>query len=247
MALTSRDQSFLCTLIRDYSTTRNGHERESKSYRAVTIGRVHLIDTPDTNPESFFHDLGYVVVDSVDINNAEGSNIIHDMNTPILLDDGQEYDLVFDNGTMEHCFNPCQFILNVHELTTVNGLVIHSNPVHNYVNHGFFTFSPCFYLAFYLLNAYEILELTFTGIRKVRKSSLTIYEPVFQRRVKGNSILHLLKSPRVIIECVPDAEVMVTLTTVVKKKYSLNARIPQQPIYSESFRSFPSAPVLRLL
>ena len=56
--------------------------------------------------ELFFKTLGYKRVDTLDVSDYEGANILFDLNqnqTP--KEHINKYDLIFDGGTLEHVFN----------------------------------------------------------------------------------------------------------------------------------------------
>jgi hypothetical protein len=69
--------------------------------------------------------------------------------------------LVFDGGTMEHVFHVPNYLANVHKLLKVGGYVIHQSPSNNYVDHGFYQFSPTFFADYYLENKYRLVEIKF--------------------------------------------------------------------------------------
>jgi hypothetical protein len=73
---------------------------------------------------------------------------VADLNNPLPAELASRYDLVYDGGTMEHCFNVGQVMRSILALAKVGGHIVHINPL-NYFNHGFFGFSPTFYHDFY--------------------------------------------------------------------------------------------------
>ena len=96
---------------------------------------------------SVFEQLG-IVSDFVDITASRGFEIVLDLNGPAPQDMAGRYDIVYDGGTMEHCFNVGQVMRNICAFTRVGGFIIHVNPI-NYYNHGFFNFNPTFYHDWY--------------------------------------------------------------------------------------------------
>jgi len=96
---------------------------------------------------SLFAALG-IAADFLDIHASRGFEIVADLNEPVPADLHGRYDLVYDGGTMEHCFNVGQVIRNIFSLAKVGGHIVHINPL-NYYNHGFFGFNPTFYHDFY--------------------------------------------------------------------------------------------------
>ena len=56
------------------------------------------------SPESVFQAFRFNTVDSMDISDFEGANIIHDLNYPIPKNLEQKYNCVFDGGVIGTCF-----------------------------------------------------------------------------------------------------------------------------------------------
>jgi len=92
--------------------------------------------------EPFFKALGAMQVDSMDNATFEGANCIHDLNQPIPDAWRQQYDAVYDGGTMEHVFNFPTVIRNAMELLKKDGRLFIHTPVNNTSGHGFYQFSP---------------------------------------------------------------------------------------------------------
>jgi hypothetical protein len=90
-----------------------------------------------------------IEADFVDINASRGFEIVLDLNFPAPAELLGRYDIVYDGGTMEHCFNVGQVMRNIAGFTRVGGFMIHVNPINCY-NHGFFNFNPTFYHDWYL-------------------------------------------------------------------------------------------------
>lgn len=92
---------------------------------------------------------GSTNVDSVDYSNYESANIIHDLNLPINSLNFKRYDTVIDLGTSEHLFNVATGLLNIINLTGLNGTIIHCLPANNFSGHGFWQFSPELFFSLY--------------------------------------------------------------------------------------------------
>ena len=104
---------------------------------------------------SLFEAMG-VETDFVDIVASRGCEIVMDLNEPALPAMIGAYDLIYDGGTMEHCFNVGQVMRNIHAMTRRGGYIVHLNPV-NYFNHGFYNFNPTFYHDFYTQSGNRIV------------------------------------------------------------------------------------------
>jgi hypothetical protein len=97
--------------------------------------------------QSLFAALGWTA-DFLDIHASREFEIVVDLNDPLPAELHDCYDLVYDGGTMEHCFNVGQVMRNILTLAKMGGHIVHVNPL-NYYNHGFFGFNPTFYHDFY--------------------------------------------------------------------------------------------------
>lgn len=98
--------------------------------------------------DEFFLEAGWAKrVDSIDISGHEGSTIVHDLNQNINF--SENYDLIIDGGTLEHVYNLPVALKNIHKLLRIGGCILHFKPANNYLNHGFYQFSPVLFAAIY--------------------------------------------------------------------------------------------------
>lgn len=82
----------------------------------------------------------------------------HDLNKPGLSEvTGGDFDLIYDGGTLEHLFHIPNALENFLQSLAVGGRIIHSNPMNNCMNHGFYQFSPIFYHELYTSNNCEVV------------------------------------------------------------------------------------------
>ena len=102
----------------------------------------------------FFSLLGYSL-DILDISKVRGPEIIADLNEPISEKLNEQYALVIDAGTIEHCFNIGQAIKNLANMVCLNGYAFQSNPISMF-NHGFYNLNPTFYYDFYNNNGFTV-------------------------------------------------------------------------------------------
>lgn len=114
--------------------------------------RPHKV--PDA--ESLFELYG-ATMDVFDITSERGCEIVLDLNYPVPANAHKQFDYVLDVGTLEHCFNVGQALINMAALLKVGGIIIHENPF-NWGNHGFWNINPTLYHDFYTDNGFEILE-----------------------------------------------------------------------------------------
>ena len=85
--------------------------------------------------------------DFIDLVASRGYEKVVDLNHPA-PPELTGYDIVYDGGTLEHCFNVGQVMRNILGFARVGGYIVHVNPLNIY-NHGFFNFNPTFYHDWY--------------------------------------------------------------------------------------------------
>jgi len=135
----------------------------TKKDRMLTLGRQHMHLSQETfdstirntgidfsgvysyNSEAMFHKLGFQEVDSLDYSDYEGATIIHDLNKKI--EAKRKYNYIYDGGTIEHIFNIAQVLENVIDLLEVDGVFCSVTCNNNLSGHGFYQFSPEFFLS----------------------------------------------------------------------------------------------------
>jgi len=111
-----------------------------------------------TRDASFFNKLGVDEVHALDFSSYEGADIIHDLNKPVPRELEGRFNFILDGGTSEHVFDVRQVMRNIARLLKPGGRVLHMQPMNNYVNHGFYQFSPTFYFDYYSANAFGDLR-----------------------------------------------------------------------------------------
>lgn len=101
--------------------------------------------------------LGFNTTTSMDTSGYEGATYLHDLNQsepPVELHG--KFDMIFDGGTLEHIFNIPNALRNIHMMLKPDGRIMHVLPVSNYIDHGFYMFSPTLFWDYYMANDYEI-------------------------------------------------------------------------------------------
>ena len=106
---------------------------------------------------SFFSAMGFQTVESCDASNFEGATHTIDLNHSVPESLHNQYDVVFDGGTIEHIFHLPQVYRNIYDMLKVGGRIIHSSPSTNHVDHGFYMFSPTLFYDYYTANNWEIV------------------------------------------------------------------------------------------
>lgn len=106
----------------------------------------------------FFGLLGSTI-DCVDIHSSRGVERVVDLNQEHFF--GQ-YDLVIDAGTIEHCCNVGQALMNAARAVKVGGRVFHIPPM-SMMNHGFYNICPTLLNDFYTQNGWTIEHFSCHG------------------------------------------------------------------------------------
>jgi hypothetical protein len=100
-------------------------------------------DAKDTGySEPVFKTLGARRVASMDVSAFEGAEHVHDLNQPIGPELREQFDVVYDGGTLEHVFHFPVALKNCMEMTRVGGRFFIHTVANSYCGHGFYQFSP---------------------------------------------------------------------------------------------------------
>lgn len=122
------------------------------------FGRWHGVDFPLPETLSVFRALG-ATLQCVDIHPSRGVEQVVDLNRPCDLG---AHDVVIDAGTVEHCFNIGQAILNAAGAVDAGGCILHAPPL-SMANHGFYNLNPTLLHDFYEQNGWKIELLCGVG------------------------------------------------------------------------------------
>ena len=120
----------------------------------------------DISTKDFYKSLGFSQYCSVDADGQRNA-LVYDLNQNLLdkYNFNKKFDLVTNFGTSEHVFNQKNFFENAHNLTKVNGLMIHILPFEGYFNHGYFNYQPSFFYDLALFNKYKIINFWYFSER----------------------------------------------------------------------------------
>ncbi|HLC49308.1 MAG TPA: hypothetical protein VJI96_02920 [Candidatus Andersenbacteria bacterium] len=111
-----------------------------------------------TSDQVFFQLLTGLPVAALDVSAYEGAEYVWDLNNPVPDDWTHKFGTVIDSGSLEHVFNIKQALINMNRLTAPHGKIIHITPANNYLEHGFFQFSPTLFIDYYSVNNFEKLS-----------------------------------------------------------------------------------------
>jgi hypothetical protein len=124
---------------------------------------------------SLFKSLGFDSVESIDIDNYEEPTYTYDLNQPVPEFLHEKYDAIYDGGTTEHIFNFPESLKNIYKMLKVGGIIMHVSPSNNYVDHGFYSFSPTIFYDYYRANGFEIIKSYLFEVKSSTNKCL-IYE-----------------------------------------------------------------------
>jgi len=109
--------------------------------------------------DELFEGLGLGTPVSLDVSDYEGARCLFDLNAdelPAALQSA--FNLVVNGGTLEHVFNVANALTNISRIVRPGGAVLHAFPVNNWVDHGFYQFSPTLAFDYYDAAGFEVLE-----------------------------------------------------------------------------------------
>lgn len=124
---------------------------DAGSYKLKQLADAHSY----VHARTFFEMMGIKDYYDIDKFDYEKPQILHDLNTPISAELYDKFNLIIDSGTIEHIFDVRQVMENIARMCKEGGWVVHITPSSNFVDHGFFSFSPCFFYDFYRVNGFD--------------------------------------------------------------------------------------------
>ena len=148
---------------------------------AQQVAKWHGLPSADVvETRSLFAALG-LQLDCIDMRPGHGVDRVVDLNEPLPNDLVGRHAMVIDPGTIEHCFNIGQAMINVTRALAVGGFVVHVNPM-TMINHGFYNLNPTFYNDFYGDNGFQVMFMN--GLApKIRADAFFDVNPM--QRIKG--------------------------------------------------------------
>jgi hypothetical protein len=93
-----------------------------------------------------------------DINGA--ADLVCDLNKPLDRGLADSALTVLNGGTLEHVFDVARAFANMHEMTRMDGTMIHLAPL-SFYEHGFYNFNPLFFRSIAEANQYKMIAEAF--------------------------------------------------------------------------------------
>lgn len=183
-------------------------------------------ESDNVTPESFFSALGFSAVESLDVSDTEGAQIVFDLNaaaTPETL--MGRCDVLFDGGTLEHVFHLPNALGRCADMIRDGGSFVHLGPLNNYADHGFYQFSSTFWFDWFAANGWRTVESVL-----VRLPSYNRPEP------SGWSYTFLPPDRLGRVGQLDDAPYM-HLIVAKKEPGAIADRVPMQALYAKKYVS----------
>jgi SAM-dependent methyltransferase len=150
----------VCTLGRQEVAMPAGQIKSILDRHGLTppnFEQLYPWQSPPYYGEGLFQALGCSSITAMDNSAYEGASVLHDLNEPLPSHLHQQFDTVFDGGTLEHVFNVPNSFKSVMELVKVGGHFISQTAANNFCGHGFYQFSPEFmFRVFSAENGYKL-------------------------------------------------------------------------------------------
>lgn len=136
-------------LVKGHAEKNTGVQYElppSSTYTAAMMYKAYGFDS-------------YACIDALGGDNC----LVFDLNNNIKAnyDFAEQFDLVTNHGTTEHCFNQLNCFTNIHNLCKQGGVMYHALPCHGlvYLTHCFYTYQPPFYYNLAAANNYKVIGM----------------------------------------------------------------------------------------
>lgn len=189
----------------------------TRSYRADFAAKNYI------SRDTFFKSVGFDEVSALDYSKFEGAEFQFDMNSSSLPSDLQnKFDAVVNHGTIEHIFHVPNCLANICDMLKVGGRVIHSVPSSNFLDHGFYMFSPTFFYDYYTANRWQLNTIQITQV--LNPAQQEIEPPFFADYEPG--LFDTLSSGGL------DNKAYGTICIATKTVESVSSVIPQQGYYA---------------
>lgn len=174
--------------------------------------------------EDLFYSLGFSEFVALDNSGYENAHVIFDLNQPSPPKHLREYfDVILDSGTMEHVFHVPNVLSNIFHMLRPQGRIIQFLPSSNFMDHGFYMFSPTFLYEYYHQNNFQINTSQIFRTTPLPRASYKVYN------YTPGCLYHIQQGGL-------DSGVYQVVNIVTKEKNSTCTTIPQQRDYQAVWR-----------
>jgi 2-polyprenyl-3-methyl-5-hydroxy-6-metoxy-1,4-benzoquinol methylase len=130
----------------------------SKKSKLTQIKNFKKENKNNINSKYLFSLLGSKEIKHLDFSPHEDAEIIFNLNNPIKKKFQKKFNNIIDMGSIEHIADPFTVLTNYLKMLKNNGYIIISTQASNMVDHGFYSFSPCFFFDFFNANNIKIIN-----------------------------------------------------------------------------------------
>ena len=200
-------EKIICTgrphLNVDSTTIRKTMTRAGLFNEALYNELVSGSDAPFA--DKVFTMLGARTLDIMDVSQYEGANVIHDLNEPIRAELKEQYDLLFDAGTLEHIFNCTTGLRCYMEMLKIGGSMIVCSPGNTWMGNGFYQLGPdFFYRSLCPENGFRVERMIITALGPFKRW----YEVSDPKDIKERTTLtSFLRQQLILVHAVKTASV----------------------------------------
>ena len=144
-----------------------------------------ILSAAEGYAEPFYRWLGAEVVESFDYSDYEQATHCWNMNEALPSKFRDQYDFVFDGGTLEHVFRYSDALREALTLPRQGGVFLSATPANSYLGHGFYQFSPD--LPFSTLQPENGYQLGAVHLVELRRRAV-FYEVLPPGEVRGRAL-----------------------------------------------------------
>lgn len=120
---------------------RNLYDETLKRHGYENLSRFELLQD-DGYAETVFRSLGFGPVETMDFSAYEGAQLLHDLNTIPSEGLEEQFDFIFDGGTIEHVFHVPNALESVYRMLKPGGRFLSLNGFNGWYGHGMYQFNP---------------------------------------------------------------------------------------------------------
>ena len=157
---------------------------------------------PSMSARELFEVLGLGPLAALDVGDYDGADIIFDLNEPQPpTETRQHFGLIVNGGTLEHVFHVPNALANLNAMLTPGGAILHVLPCNNWVNHGFYQFSPTLMFDYYAALRFELIESAMMIFNaraqgghhwEIRPAPIGSFAPGVARSLDDRTYLHVV-------------------------------------------------------
>lgn len=96
----------------------------------------------DGYAETLMARLGFGAMEVMDFSDYEGATLLHDLNQRPDKSLENQFDLIFDGGTVEHVFNVPMALEGLYRMLKPGGRLVSANGMNGWYAHGMYQFNP---------------------------------------------------------------------------------------------------------